>query len=117
RLGVTGSQGLGKPLPADFLTRLPAQGIYAGFRGKLAPFVGKIPKNPFVGFVTDEALLVLNLDIVAVDRNGGQGSRAMGRQIEVASGAVNLAHVRRRACSCSHCAPDFFRRLRFVSSS
>ena len=58
---------------------LVAEGIAAGLAQRFAPIVHNGAERALAGAVADEAFVVLQLDIVAVDIDGGQPGRAVRR--------------------------------------
>ena len=59
-------------LLANFLARLVAERIVAGLAQRLAPVLDDVAEGALAGAVADEAFVVLQLDVVAVDLDGGQ---------------------------------------------
>jgi hypothetical protein len=66
-LGVVADQHLVQRLLADRLRRQIAERILAGLAQRLAPAVEDLPESPLGGAIAEEALLVLQLHIEAVD--------------------------------------------------
>ena len=77
RLRIALGQQRVELLPADVLARLVAERVVAGLAQGLAPVLDDLAEGAFVGAVADEALVVLQLDIVAVDLDGGEAACAM----------------------------------------
>jgi hypothetical protein len=64
--------------PADVLARLVAERVVTGFAQRLAPALEDGGEGAFVGAIAKQALLILQLDVVAVDIDRGEAVGAMG---------------------------------------
>ena len=68
-------------LLAELLARLVAEGIFAKLPEGFPPFFDVLPECAFAGLVADEAVLVFDLDIVAIDRDAGENVGSVTRQV------------------------------------
>ena len=64
-------------LLADVLARLVAERVVAGLAQRLAPVLDDGAEGAFAGAVAQKTFVILQLDIVAVDIDGGQAGGAM----------------------------------------
>ena len=64
-------------LLGDLVARLVAERIVAGLAQRLAPVLDDVAERALAGAVADEAFVVLQLDVVAVDLDGRQAGRAV----------------------------------------
>ena len=62
----------------EVFARRIAKRVVALFAQRLAPILDDVTKGAFAGAVADKAFVVLDLDIVAVDLDGGQAGAAVG---------------------------------------
>src|SRR5262247_3755876 len=65
---------------ADVLGRLVAERIFSGLAQRLAPFLENFAEGPLAGAVAEKAVLVLHLDVVAVDLDRRQAVGAVRHQ-------------------------------------
>src|SRR6185369_16894020 len=60
--------------------RLIAERIFAELAQRLPPLVEQLPEGPFARLVADEAVLVLDLEVVGIDLDAGQHRGTVRRQ-------------------------------------
>src|SRR5215470_3312899 len=76
----------GQFLLADAVAGFVAERIFAQLLQGLAPLFQDFPERVFAGPVANKALIVLDLEIVAVDADAGQHLGAVGRKLELVVG-------------------------------
>ena len=77
RLGVSLREQRIKLLPADLAAGLVAEGVVARLAQRLAPALEELAERPLVGAVAEEPVVVLQLDVVAFNVDGGQSGGAV----------------------------------------
>ena len=75
--GIALGQQVVERLLGDLVARLVAERIVAGLAQRLAPVLDDVAERALAGAVADEALVVLQLEIVAVDLDRRQAGRAV----------------------------------------
>ncbi len=71
-LGVALGQQFVELFLGDLVARLVAERVVAGLAQRLAPVLDDVAERALAGAVADEAFVVLQLDVVAVDLDRGQ---------------------------------------------
>src|SRR5262245_37387241 len=99
-----------EPLLADVLARRLAERVLVDLLQALAQIVEKGPEGSAAGAVADESVLVLDLEVVAVDRHGGQARRAMAGQDRLLF-LGGFGHDVRSRAGLNGSRPELFHRL------
>src|SRR6476646_2469542 len=66
-------------LPTDLAAGLIAERIVAGLAQRLAPAIEDLAERPLTGAVAEQAVLVLQFDVIAFNLDGGEAGSAMRR--------------------------------------